>query len=80
MFEAISFLILLGVAMPLKYIWDLPEAVSVIGMLHGILFILYLYGAYLMYEKLDWKLSTLAVVVLCSVLPFGPFYAERNYL
>lgn len=78
--EAISFLVLLGIAMPLKYIWNMPEMVSVVGMAHGLLFVLYLLGAYLLYEKLNWPLKTLAIVVLCSILPFGPFYAERKYL
>jgi|TARA_R100000935_G_C2814790_1_gene156741 integral membrane protein len=78
--EAISFLVLLGIAMPLKYIWDMPEMVSVVGMAHGVLFIAYLVMAYFMKEKLNWSWGTLAIVMLCSVLPFGPFYAERKYL
>ena len=51
--EAISFLVLLGIAMPLKYIWDMPEMVSVVGMAHGVLFIAYLVMAYFMKEKLS---------------------------
>lgn len=78
--EAISFLILLGIAMPLKYVWGFPQMVSVVGMAHGILFILYLLGAYWMKERLDWSTTTFLVVLLCSVIPFGPFYAERKYL
>nr|WP_170134765.1 DUF3817 domain-containing protein [Marinirhabdus gelatinilytica] len=78
--EAISFLVLLGIAMPLKYIWDMPQMVRVVGMAHGILFIAYIIGAYLMKEKLNWSWGTLAIVMLCSVLPFGPFYAEKKYL
>lgn len=78
--EAISFLVLLFVAMPLKYMYDLPQYVSVVGMAHGILFVAYLIGAYWMYEKLSWSLKTLLIVGLCSVLPFGPFYAEKKYL
>ncbi len=78
--EAISFLVLLGIAMPLKYIWDMPQMVKIVGMAHGILFILYIIGAYFMKEKLKWSWGTLAIVMLCSVLPFGPFYAERKYL
>ncbi|SHI50337.1 integral membrane protein [Mesonia phycicola] len=78
--EAISFLLLLFIAMPLKYIWDLPQFVSVLGMAHGILFVLYLIGAYFMYEKLNWSLKTFAIVAFCSVLPFGPFYADKKYL
>jgi len=78
--EAISFLVLLGIAMPLKYIWDKPEMVQSIGWIHGILFVLYICFAFVMYKKFKWSLTTLAIVILCSVLPFGPFYAERKYL
>lgn len=78
--EAISFLVLLGIAMPLKYIWDMPQYVQVVGMAHGILFILYIAGAYVMYQKLNWSFQTLGIVILCSILPLGPFYAERKYL
>ena len=78
--EAISFLLLLGIAMPLKYIWEMPQGVQIVGMAHGILFILYLIGAYIMHQKLDWSFRTLGIVLLCSVLPLGPFYAERKYL
>lgn len=78
--EAISFLLLLGIAMPLKYIWNIPEFVRVIGMAHGVLFVLYIIGAYWMYEKLNWSFKTLLIVCICAVLPFGPFYADKKYL
>ena len=39
--EAVSYMLLVGVAMPLKYIWGQPQAVRVVGMIHGILFILF---------------------------------------
>lgn len=78
--EAISFLVLLGIAMPLKYIWDKPEMVQTVRMAHGVLFILYVVGAFVMYRKFKWTSKILGIVVLCSVLPFGPFYAERKYL
>jgi len=79
-FEGISFLVLLGIAMPLKYMANIPEGVQVVGMAHGILFILYIFGAFFMKQKLNWSFQTLLIVILCSVLPFGPFYAERKYL
>ena len=78
--EALSFLILLGIAMPLKYMAGIPEPVSIFGMAHGVLFILYIIGAFFMKEKLNWPIQTLLIVILCSVLPFGPFYADRKYL
>ncbi len=58
----------------------MPQMVQVVGMAHGVLFIIYLIGAYFMYEKLNWPIKTLLIVMACSVLPFGPFYAERKYL
>ncbi len=78
--EALSFLILLGIAMPLKYMAGLPELVRIFGMAHGVLFILYILGAFLMKVKLNWSLQTLLIVIVCSALPFGPFYADRKYL
>lgn len=80
MLEAVSFLVLLGIAMPLKYIWDMPQMVQIVGMAHGILFVLYVMGAIYMYQKLNWTLTQLFIAILCSVLPFGPFYVERKYL
>ena len=78
--EAISFLVLLGIAMPLKYIWDMPTMVQWVGMAHGVLFVLYVMGAIYMYKKLNWTITMLFIAIGCSVLPFGPFYVERKYL
>ena len=78
--EALSFLILLGIAMPLKYIADLPKSVSIIGMAHGVLFVLYILGALVMKKIKKWSIQTLLIVILCSILPFGPFYVERKYV
>ena len=58
----------------------IPEPVSIFGMSHGILFILYILGKFIMKKKINWPLQTLLIVILCSVLPFGPFYVERKYL
>lgn len=78
--EALSFLVLLGIAMPLKYIWDMPQMVQTVGMAHGVLFVMYVMGAIYMWKKLNWTFSVLMIVILCSVVPFGPFYVERKYL
>ena len=51
-----------------------------IGMAHGILFIGYIYLAFMNYSKEKWKLSDLAIILLGSLLPFGTFYIERKYL
>ena len=78
--EGLSFLLLLFIAMPLKYIWGSPEMVRIVGMFHGILFIAYILGAFYLYRPLGWPLKTLALVCISSVLPFGPFYVEKKYL
>ena len=66
--------------MPLKYIWGLPQMVQTVGMAHGVLFLLYIAGAVYIYKKLGWTPKQLAIAVFCSIIPFGPFYVERNYL
>lgn len=78
--EGISFLVLLLIAMPLKYIWEAPEMVQIVGMAHGILFVVYILGALLLYRSLGWNFKTLMIVCVSSVLPLGPFYVEKKYL
>lgn len=69
--EGLSFLILLGIAMPLKYIWDMPQAVRVIGMIHGILFVLYIWVLLRVWIDRNWKFSRATIAVLASFVPFG---------
>ena len=78
--EAISFLVLLGIAMPLKYMMDMPEMVRIVGMAHGVLFLVYVAMAIYVSTILKWNAKTLLIVLLCSILPFGPFYADKKYL
>ncbi len=78
--EGISFLVLLLIAMPLKYIWDAPQMVETVGMLHGILFVMYILGAFVMFKTLSWNYKTLMIVCVSSVLPLGPFYVDKKYL
>lgn len=78
--EAISYLTLLGIAMPLKYIWDMPKMVASVGMAHGVLFMLYVVMAIYISTLLKWNAKTLFIVIICSMLPFGPFYADKKYL
>ena len=76
--EGISFLILLFIAMPLKYWADQPEAVRYTGMLHGILFIWYV-GS-ILWARLSLRLSIkgMAIGFLASLIPFGTFYADKR--
>ncbi|MDA9589925.1 MAG: DUF3817 domain-containing protein [Opitutae bacterium] len=79
-FEAISFLLLLGVAMPLKYIFDQPEMVRVVGMAHGVLWILYVGLAGLGQLDYKWPLKTTILLLIASLLPFGPIIADVKLL
>lgn len=76
--EGISFLVLLFVAMPLKYMMDLPMAVKIVGWAHGLLFILYIYTVFPTASKLKWKFSRTFFALIASILPFGPFIFDRN--
>jgi integral membrane protein len=76
--EGISFLILLFIAMPLKYVYDLPLAVTYVGWAHGILFILYIYTVFPTARKLNWGFSRTLFALIASILPFGPFIFDRN--
>jgi len=78
--EGISLILLLFIAMPLKYIWNLPEAVTAVGMAHGILFLAYVAFALLIYNEMRWNLKDLIIVLLASLIPFGTFYMEKKYL
>lgn len=78
--EGISFLVLLLIAMPLKYIWNAPEMVRLVGAAHGFLFIAYIMGALFLFKPLRWDLKTLLIICVSSVLPLGPFYVEKKYL
>lgn len=78
--EGISFLVLLGIAMPLKYMAGQPEAVRYVGMAHGVLFIWYIIAVLLV--RFEYRLSTYktALALASSFLPFGTFYTDKKIL
>ena len=80
LFEGSSFLILLFISMPLKYLADMPLPNKVFGMLHGFLTVLYLLA--LIEFKLNYKVSwkEFIIFLIASLLPFGTFYAEKRWL
>jgi integral membrane protein len=76
--EGISYLLLLGIAMPLKYFFDQPLAVTYVGWAHGALFMLYCLAILiaLLASALSFPRSVMAFVA--SLLPFGPFIIDRK--
>ena len=75
--EGTSFLLLLGIAMPLKYMMGIPEGVKYIGMAHGVLFIAYILVLMGAASKIKMPLWAMPAGVLGSFLPFGPFVFDH---
>jgi integral membrane protein len=78
--EGVSFLVLLAIAMPLKYLAGEPGAVRVVGMAHGVLFILYVWAAIQAALEHGWTWKRTGLVLLASLLPAGPFVVEAKLL
>jgi integral membrane protein len=74
--EGVSFLLLLGIAMPLKYLAGLPRMVSVVGMIHGVLFVLYVFAVVHAWITARWPVSRALALLVASVLPFGTFLMD----
>ena len=78
--EAISFLLLLCVAMPLKYLAGMPAAVKLVGWAHGILFVIFSLALLRTMLVARWGLDRGALVFVAALLPFGPFVVDRRML
>ncbi len=76
--EAVSFLILLGVAVPLKYLGGLPGPVRVVGMIHGVLFLLYIVAVIRAAWVHRWPVLRWFLSLAASFFPFGPFLLDRR--
>lgn len=74
--EGISYLILLGIAMPLKYLYQLPQMVRITGLIHGVLFVLYVLYVILVAVELRWSFRKTLLAFLASLIPFGTFWAD----
>ena len=74
--EGGSFLLLLGVAMPLKYFAGIPQAVTIVGWLHGLLFIAFCIALTQAHQDAKWSAWRSATVVIAALLPFGPFVID----
>jgi integral membrane protein len=77
--EGISFLVLLLIAMPLKYYFDFPLAVKVVGWAHGVLFILYIVVVLLSIRAMKWTLGDVAIALIASLVPGGTLYLDRSW-
>lgn len=76
--EGISFLVLLGVAMPLKYLFQMPLAVRIVGMAHGVLFVAFLACLAWAATARSWGVGRCAAAFFASIVPGGTFWLERS--
>ena len=76
--EGLSFVLLLFVAMPLKYWAGLPLAVRVVGSLHGLLFVAFLWALFRVTLEREWPLKRWLSALVSSVVPFGTFVFDRS--
>ncbi len=77
--EGISLLVLLFVAMPLKHLLGQPLLVKIVGMAHGLLFILYVVFALFLSAKRKWGYTKTFLILVASLIPFGTFYMDKKY-
>ena len=76
--EGTSFLFLLFVAMPLKYLAGLPLAVRIVGTVHGVLFVIFLAVLYRAGRARRWPLRRWLIAFVSSIVPFGTFVFDRS--
>jgi integral membrane protein len=76
--EGLSLLILLCIAMPLKYMADQPEAVKYTGWIHGILFVGYVVAVLVMFYERNWPFRKVVLACLAAFLPFGTFVFDAQ--
>lgn len=78
--EGLSYILLLFVAVPLKYSLGDPTYVKLLGMPHGILFVAYIGFAFYFKQEENWSMKTFIIILSGSVMPFGTFYVDNKYL
>lgn len=76
--EATSYLVLLGIAMPLKYFAGMPMAVKVTGWIHGLLFVVFCWALLQTLRRARWPVSRCALVLALSFVPVVPFFFDRR--
>lgn len=78
--EGISFLVLLLVAMPLKYYFGWPLVVKYVGWMHGILFMVYVAMVLASIRAMNWSFVRVVLALAASVVPLGPFFLDTSIL
>lgn len=77
--EGVSYILLLFIATPIKYFGNDPQYVKMLGMPHGILFMLYVILAYMLKQENVWFKDNFKFTLLAAIIPFGTFILEQKY-
>ena len=80
LFEGISYILLLFVAVPVKYLLHDPQYVKLLGLPHGIWFMIYVILAIMIYSEGKWSDKVFYQVLLAGIIPFGTFYIDYKHL
>ncbi|MFD1293198.1 DUF3817 domain-containing protein [Lutibacter holmesii] len=78
--EGVSYLLLLFIATPIKYLAGNEMFVKMLGMPHGILFLVYVVLAVMLKFELKWETKKFLIILVASIIPFGTFYIDKKYL
>ena len=78
--EGISFIIIIFITMPLKYLMAMPAPNKVVGMAHGLLFVAYILAIIQAKIELGWSWKLFFIAFVASFVPFGTFYLDKKYL
>ena len=76
--EGYSYLLLLFVAMPMKYMMGIALATKIVGMIHGILFILFMYLLVVAWQDAKWSIKETIIFFIASLIPFGTFFTKKK--
>ena len=76
--EGYSYLILLFVAMPMKYLLGFPLAVKIVGMAHGVLFIAFCILLVIAWQDKKWAFRENIIFFIASLIPFGTFFTKKR--
>ena len=77
--EGISYILLLFIAVPIKYYANDPSLVKLLGMPHGLLFVAFVILSLVNSKKYNWSFIKTIVVLISSIIPFGTFYVDYKY-
>jgi len=78
--EGVSYILLMTIGLYFKYLLNDDTYVKLLGMPHGVLFMLYILIAFLLRKQEQWSFINFVIILFASLIPFGTFYIDRKYL